>query len=114
MRLTQNKLTTPYRESIKKQSYASDPEQTPPQDDFMGYATDEDAIDAIFKRAAEETQRLTVNPSRSNPMRLTQNKLHRKTISWAMRQTKMQLMPSSSAQQRKQRKQDYRENTREK
>lgn len=53
--------TTPYRESIKKQSYASDPEQTPPQDDFMGYATDEDAIDAIFKRAAEETAKAQQN-----------------------------------------------------
>ena len=53
--------TTPYRESIKKQSYASDPEQTPPQADFTGYATDEDAIDAIFKRAAEETAKAQQN-----------------------------------------------------
>lgn len=62
--------TTPYRESIKKQSYASDPEQTPPQDDFMGYATDEDAIDAIFKRAAEETEKARLQREHEGKMSL--------------------------------------------
>lgn len=49
--------TTPYRESIKNQAYASAPEQNlqQEQDYFTGYATEEEALDAIFKRAAEET-----------------------------------------------------------
>lgn len=53
--------TTPYRESIKKQSYASAPEQNPQQDYFTGYATEEDARDAIFKRATEETAKAQQN-----------------------------------------------------
>lgn len=55
--------TTPYRESIKNQAYASAPEQNlqQEQDYFTGYATEEEALDAIFKQAAEETAKAQQN-----------------------------------------------------
>lgn len=47
-------------EPSKNESYASVPDQKPQQGN-TGYATEEDALDAIFKRAAEETAKAQQN-----------------------------------------------------